>query len=107
MVGGSSIFLPSFIRMLSVLPLLKRFKNTLWIKAAMRRVGAAVIGVIAVSLLQMAPHAAPDTFTMLLVVLTVAAMLAWHIGPLPRMLGGGCIGAASRLLPIQRLKELV
>lgn len=107
MVGGFSIFLPSFILMLSVLPLLKRFKDMLWIKAAMRGVSAAVIGVIAVSLLQMAPHAAPDAFTMLLVVLTVAAMLVWRSGPLPLMLGGGCIGAASRVLPIQRLKELV
>lgn len=105
-VGGCAIFLPSFILMLSVLPVLARFKDLLWTKAAMRGIGAAVIGAIAVSLLQMAPHAAPDAFTIFLMILTVAAMSWWRVGPLPLMLGGGYIGATSRLNPLQRLKEL-
>jgi chromate transporter len=78
----------------------------LWIKAAMKGISAAVIGAISVSLLQMAPHAAPDAFTAFLTILTVAAMLWWRVGPLPLMLGGSCIGVTSRLNPLQRLKEL-
>jgi chromate transporter len=105
-VGGIAIFLPSFLMMLSVLPVLTRFKDLLWIKAAMKGISAAVIGAIAVSLLQIAPHAAPDAFTAFLAVLTVAAMLWWRVGPLPLMLGGSYIGATSRLNPLQRLKEL-
>jgi chromate transporter len=106
-VGGIAIFLPSFILMLSVMPVLARLRHLLWIKAAMRGISAAAIGAIGVSLLQMAPHAAPDAFAVFLLVLTVAAMLAWRTGPLPLMLGGACIGATSRLNPLQRLKELV
>ncbi len=107
LVGGIAIFLPSFILMLSVLPVLARLRHLLWIKAAMRGTGAAAIGAIAVSLLQMAPHAAPDAFTAFLAVFAVAAMLLWRAGPLPLMLGGACIGVTSRLNPLQRLKELV
>ena len=105
-VGGLAIFLPSFILMLSVLPVLARFRDLQWIKAAMRGISAGVIGALAVSLWQMAPHAAPDAFTLFLMILTVAAMLWWRSGPLPLMLGGSYIGATSRLNPLQRLKEL-
>ena len=106
-VGGIAIFLPSFVLMLSVLPVLTRFKDLLWIKAAMKGISAAVIGAIAVSLLQMAPHAAPDAFTVFLMIVTVAMMLLWRAGPLPLMLGGSYIGATSRLNPLHRLQELV
>jgi len=68
---------------------------------------AAVIGVIGVSLVQMTPHAAPDAFTAVLVLLTVACLLWWKWGPLPVMLGGALAGAAYRVSSFQRLKELV
>ena len=106
LVGALAIFLPSFILMLSVLPVLARFRQLPWLKAAMRGIGAAVIGVLAVSLAQMAPHAAPDAFAAFLAALTVAAMLRWRVGVLPLMLGGSYVGATSRLNPLQRLKEL-
>lgn len=106
-IGGIAIFLPSFILMLSVMPVLARLRHLLWIKAAMRGISAAAIGAIGVSLLQMAPHAAPDAFAVFMLALTVTAVLAWRAGPLPLMLGGACIGATSRLNPLQRLKDLV
>lgn len=106
-VGGFAIFLPAFIVMLSVLPVLNRFRELVWIKAAMRAISAAVIGMISVSLMQMAPHAAPDTFTIMLMLLTIAGMLIWSLAPLPLMLGGGLIGVTGRMSPLQRLKELM
>ncbi len=105
-VGGLAIFLPSFILMLSVLPVLARFRGMQWIKAAMRGISAAVIGALTVALSQMAPYAAPDIFTASLTILTVAAMLWWRVGPLPLLLGGAYIGATSRLNPLPRLKDL-
>jgi chromate transporter len=106
-VGGFAIFLPSFIMILSVLPVLNRFRQYAWIKAAMKAIGAAVIGTILVSLMQMAPHAVPDGFTGCLILLTIAGMLVWRLGPLPLMLGGGFVGISSRTNPIQRLRELL
>jgi chromate transporter len=105
-IGALAVFLPSFILMLSVMPLLARLRHLLWIKAAMRGIGAAAIGAIGFSLLQMAPAAVPDAVTLGLLVLTIIAILAWRAGPLPLMLGGAFIGASSRLNPLQRLKEL-
>ena len=58
----------------------------------MRGVGPAVIGALAVSLTQMAPHAAPDFFTQALLALTVGLMLLRNAGALPLMSGGAMIG---------------
>ena len=105
--ASAAIFLPAFILMLSLLPMLARVRHLAWLQAAMRGIAAAVIGALSVSLLQIAPHAVPDAFTFFLLVLAVAAMMLWRAGPLPLMVGGAFIGATSRLDPLQRLKELV
>jgi chromate transporter len=106
-VAGSAIFLPSFLMMLSVLPLLRKLKDLQWLMAFMRGVGPAVIGALAVSLVQMAPHAAPDVFTWELLALTIGLILLCNVGPLPVMAGGGVIGLLSRGNVLERLEEFV
>ena len=91
-VAASAIFLPSFLMILSILPLLSKMQDLQWLKAFMRGVGPAVIGALAVSLVQMAPHAAPDPLTWFLLALTVLLMLLRNVGPLPLMFGGALIG---------------
>jgi len=95
-VAASAIFLPSFLMILSILPLLSKMTDLQWLKAFMRGVGPAVIGALAVSLVQMAPHAAPDIFTWVLLALTVLLMLLRSAGPLPLMSGGAVIGLVSK-----------
>ena len=56
---------------------------------------------------QRTPHAAPDAFTIFLLVLTVVAMLIYSLRPLPLMLVGALAGIGSRARPLQRLRELV
>jgi len=106
-VAGSAIFLPSFLMMLSVLPLLRKLKDLQWLRAFMRGVGPAVIGALAVSLVQMAPHAAPDIFTWVLLALTIGIILLCNVGPLPIMAGGGVIGLLRRGNALKRLGEFV
>jgi len=106
-VGAIAIFLPSFILMLSVLPVLARVRHLQWLKAAMRGIGAGAIGAVGCALLQMAPAAAPDPFALALLALTVTLILTWRIGPLPLMLGGAYIGASSRLNPLRQLREML
>jgi len=106
-VAGSAIFLPSFLMMLSVLPLLRKLKDLQWLRAFMRGVGPAVIGALAVSLVQMAPHAAPDIFTWVLLALTIGIILLCNVEPLPVMAGGGVIGLLSRGCVIKRIEEFV
>jgi chromate transporter len=105
-VSAGAIFLPAFVLMLSILPALSKFKNVLWIKAAMKGISAAVVGALSVSLFKLVPHAAPDAFTATLLVLTVAIMMLWRVGPLPLIVGGALSGISARLTPLHRLKEL-
>lgn len=105
-VSAAAIFLPAFVLMLSLMPVLSRFKHLMWIKAAMRGVSAAVIGCLAVTLTQLLPHAAPDAFALVLFAATAGALLLWRLGPLPLVLAGGVLGIIARWKPLQRLKEL-
>ena len=106
MVSAFAIFLPAFVLMLSLMPVLARFKHVLWVKAAMRGTSAAVIGCLAVTLARLLPHAAPDAFALILFCAGVTVLLAWRLGPLQLVLAGGALGLAARWKPLQRLKEL-
>jgi chromate transporter len=95
-VSALAIFLPSFVLMLAAIPVLDRVKRIGWIRAALQGIGPAVIGMIAVALLGMLPHAVPDVVTALVTLATVLAMIAWRLGPLPLMAIGGALGVAVR-----------
>jgi chromate transport protein ChrA len=80
-------------------------------KAAVKGISPAVIGVLLVTLAQMAPHALPDPVAGAIFALAAAALLGWNVGPLKLMLAGALSGArssaaAARLSawPIERRK---
>jgi chromate transporter len=96
-VAAAAIFLPSFMMMLALLPVLERMAGLIWMNAALQGISPAVIGVIAVALLRMLPHAIPDLITGSLAVGTVVAMALWRLSPLPLMTGGAAIGLVLRV----------
>lgn len=98
LVAALAIFLPSFLLMLSILPWLARIKEWRWMKAALRGIGPAVIGLLIVALGQMLPAAVTDVFTGLLVLAAVAGLMIWRVGPLPPMLAGAAAGFVGRLV---------
>jgi chromate transporter len=102
-VAAGTIFLPSFVMVLSILPLLRRMKDLQWLKAFMRGVAPAVIGALGVSVVQMAPHAAPEIFTWCLLGGTIAIVLFSKLGPLPLMAGGAALG----FLPLRKTWDFV
>ena len=57
-------------------------------KAAVKGISPAVIGVLLVTLAQMAPHALPDPVAGAIFALAAAALLGWNVGPLKLMLAG-------------------
>src|SRR6266542_5641310 len=63
-VGGAVAFLPSFVMMLAILPALDRIRKLVWTRAALRGIAPAVIGVLAVSLVRLAPYALPDVLAL-------------------------------------------
>jgi chromate transporter len=95
-VAAAAIFLPSFVLVLTALPALERLKRLTWMTAALRGVSPAVIGMIALAIVQMLPNAVPDVLTGILALITVVALLVWRLGPFPLMAGGGVIGLVLR-----------
>jgi chromate transporter len=91
-VAAAAIFLPSFILMLSILPVFEKVAALQWTKAAMKGIGPAVIGLLALSLLQMAQHVLPDVAAILIFALTLAALFAWQVGIFKLMLAGALLG---------------
>lgn len=95
-VSGAAIFLPSFLLILSTVPVLDRMKRIRWMGAALKGISPAVIGMIAAALLNMLPHAVLDVPTLVLTLATIVAIIAWRVSPLPAMAAGGAIGAVLK-----------
>jgi chromate transporter len=95
-VATAAIFLPSFVLMLSILPWLERWRALMWVRAAMRGVGPAVVGAIALTVLHLAPTAAPDAFTGVLFAITIAGLLLGRLPAVPAAVGGGVLGILAR-----------
>jgi len=91
-VGAAAAFLPSFLLTLALLPVFDRARTLVWMRAAMRGISPAVIGVLAVSLWRLAPYARPDPFAVVLLGATVIALLYWRVGVIKLMLAGSVLG---------------
>ena len=61
-------------------------------------IGAGALGVLVVTLAQMAPHALPDPVAGAIFALAAAALLGWNVGPLKVMLAGALSGALRERL---------
>ena len=76
-------------------------------KAAMQGIGPAVIGVLAVTLARLAPHALPDPFAIAILIGTLIALLGPRVGALRLMFAGGVLGVLrSRLMPLVGARAL-
>lgn len=98
-VSALCIFAPAFFLLLPLLPVLQRLEDRRWIKAAMRGITPAVIGCLAVTLVQLLPHAAPDTFGIVLLAAAVLASVLWRVAPLPLIVAAGVLGIVAGRAP--------
>ena len=92
----AAVYLPSFLCLLAVLPMLERITRLAWMQAALQGISPAVSGMTAVAVLRMLPAAVPDPLTGVVALGTVAAMGLWHLSPLPRITGGAALGVVLR-----------
>src|SRR5437879_9446973 len=79
-VAAGAAFLPSFVIMLGILPVLDRVRKLAWVRAVMKGMAPAVIGVLAVSLFRLAPAALPDPIAIVIVVATLIALMVLRSG---------------------------
>lgn len=98
-VAATAVFLPSFIIMLVILPVLDRVRKLAWVKAVMKGMGPAVIGVLAVSLIRLTPAAVPDPFAIVILAATLIAMMVFRIGAFKLMIAGAILGVLRSHLP--------
>jgi len=92
LVAAAASFLPSFALMLALLPVFDRVRNLAWARAAMQGIVPSVIGVMAVALARMAPHAAPDPPAIVALVVTAVVLIVWRLAPLKVIAGGAVFG---------------
>jgi len=107
-VGGVAAFLPSFVMMLAILPAFDRVRKLVWTRAALRGIAPAVIGILAVSLVRLAPHALPDAFAIAPLLATVLVLMVWRVATLKVMLLGAVLGIVrSRLFSLPGAKAVL
>jgi chromate transporter len=102
-VAATAAFLPSFVIMLAILPILDRVRQMTWVKAVMKGMSPAVIGVLAVSLVRLSPAAIPDPLALGIFIATVIAAKALRFGPFKLMFGGAVAGVLRNQLPLGAL----
>ena len=99
-VAASAVFMPSFVMMLALLPTFDRVRRYTWMRAVLRGMAPAVIGLLAVSLFRLAPHALPDPFAAVMLVVTVVVLMATRVSTVRAMLAGAVVGVVrNRLIP--------
>ncbi len=98
-VAGTAAFLPSFIIMLIILPVLDHIRKLAWMRAVMNGMGPAVIGVLAVSLIRLAPAAVPDPVAIVILAATIMALLVFRVGAFKLMIAGAILGVLRSRLP--------
>src|SRR5438034_9562758 len=101
-VAATAAFLPSFIIMLIILPVLDRVRKLAWMRAVIKGMGPAVIGVLAVSLIRLAPVALPDPFAIAILAATLLAQIIFRIGVFKLMIAGAVLGVLRSYLPVIR-----
>lgn len=94
-VAAAAVFAPSFVMMLALFPLLRRYGDLQWLKAAMRGIGPAVIGALALSLGELAWHTASDVMAATLIAGSCAAILWRNIGAVKLIAAGAVIGVVA------------
>jgi chromate transport protein ChrA len=85
--------------MLAILPVLDRVRKLAWVRAVMRGMAPAVIGVLVVSLIRLAPAALPDLFAIAILAATIGLQMALGVGAFKRMAAGAVLGVLRSYLP--------
>ncbi len=105
-LAAAAIFLPSFVITLPILPIYERVRKLVWTTAAMKGIGPAVIGILVVKLVEIAPHALPDSTAVAILIATVVALMMSRTGPVKIMISGSIFGVLrSRFFALPGVKQ--
>ena len=99
-VAATAAFLPSFVIMLAILPVLDRVRKLAWMRAVMKGMAPAVIGVLAVSLARLVPAALPDPFAIAILAASLLALTLTKVGVFKLMIAGAALGVLRSRVPV-------
>jgi len=97
-LATAGIFLPSFLFVALLNPLVPRMRSSVWLAALLDGVNVAALGLMAAVTWQLAQTAVTDWLTALLAVGTAVLLFRYKINSAWLVLGGGLVALAYKLL---------
>ena len=97
-VATAAIFLPSFLMVAALEPLIGRVRHSRWAGAALDGVTVAALGLMAGVTVDLGRTAIVDALTALLAIAALLALLRWRPNPLWPVLAGAAVGVAHHTL---------
>ena len=91
-VATISIFLPSFILVLSLTPLLRRIRNAPLAKAFLKGITAGALGAIAAAAILLGRLAFVDVWTVAIAVVSLLLLLRWNVNTIFLIIGAALVG---------------
>jgi chromate transporter len=98
LVATAAIFLPSFVMVALVEPVVRRVRTSPWLAPAMDGVTVAALGLMAGVTLQLGQRAVHDVFTAAVAVLALAVLLRWRPNAALLVAAGAAVGIGRALL---------
>ena len=97
-LATAGIFLPSFLLVFLLNPLIPRMRASAWFSAALDGVNAASLALMAAVSLRLALPSLPDIPAVLLFAASFLIMTRWKVSSFWLVLAGGLIGLTSKIL---------
>ncbi|MFB2936046.1 chromate efflux transporter [Aerosakkonemataceae cyanobacterium BLCC-F154] len=91
-VATIGIFLPSFLFVLILNPLIPLLRNSQWTAAFLDAVNVSAVALMAVVILRLATVTLVDPIAILLAIIAAILTIGYHVNPAWLVLGGGFIG---------------
>jgi chromate transporter len=92
MLATVGIFLPSFVLVAALMPLLSRARRSSWSAAALDGVNAAAIALMTGVTVQLGRTSLTDWLTVLVALVSLALLARWRVKPTWLVIGGAVVG---------------
>ncbi len=99
-VATISVFLPSFILVLSLTPLLRRIRNAPLAKAFLKGITAGALGAIAAAAILLGRLAFVDVLTVAIAVVSLILLLRWNVNTIFLIAGAALVGVVRMVIMI-------
>lgn len=99
-VATVSVFLPSFVLVLSLTPLLRRIRNAPLAKAFLKGITAGALGAIAAAAIFLGRSAIFDVLTAGITLVSLLLLLRWNINTIFLIAGAALIGLLRIVVPL-------